>query len=126
MPTPDLTVKTSLRLPKNLHAEIEQAADAAGISVNAEMLLRLAKNPHIDSAAEVLREIRQMETYAVEAMSRQMKALWSGLDRAGMALGHVLEAMAQVPPDGTAASLKREVEFARELIDALSAHRNDK
>jgi hypothetical protein len=35
----------------------------------------------------------------------------------------VAAAMAQVPPDGSAASLKREVEFARELINALSAHR---
>lgn len=123
MPTPDQTVKTSLRLPKNLHAEIEQAAEVAGISTNAEMLLRLAKNPHVDSAAEVLREIRQMETYAVEAMNRQMKSLWSALDRAGLTLTHVLEAMAQVPPDGAAAGLKKEVEFARELIDAMSAHR---
>jgi hypothetical protein len=122
MPTPD-PVKTSLRLPKNLHAEIEQAADAAGISINAEMLLRLAKNPHVDSAAEVLREIRQIETFAVEAMNRQMKSLWSALDRAGVTLTHVLDAMAQVPPDGAASSLKKEVEFARELIDAMRAHR---
>lgn len=123
MPTPDQLVKTSLRLPKDLHAEIERAADGAGISTNAEMLLRLARNPHVDTAAEVLAEIRQMETYAVEAMNRQMKALWNALDRAGVTLDHVFEAMAQVPPDGAAATLKKEVEFARELIDAMRAHR---
>lgn len=123
MPTSDHLVKTSLRLPKDLHAEIERSADEAGISTNAEMLLRLAKNPHVDTAAEVLAEIRQMETFAVEAMNRQMKSLWGALDRAGVTFDHVLEAMAQVPPDGAAANLKKEVEFARELIEAMRAHR---
>jgi hypothetical protein len=119
----DNLVKTSLRLPRNLHAEIDKAADAAGISTNAEMLLRLARDPHVDTAARVLEHIKKTESHAVEAMSRQMAALWSALDRANATLEHVATAMAQVPPDGAAAALKKEVEFARELINALSAHR---
>lgn len=119
----DNLVKTSLRLPRALHAEIDKAADAAGISTNAEMLLRLARDPHVDTAASVLEYIKKTEGHAVEAMARQMSALWSALDRANVTLEHVAAAMTQVPPDGAAAGLKREVEFARELINALSAHR---
>jgi hypothetical protein len=119
----DNLVKTSLRLPRPLHAEIDKAADAAGISTNAEMLLRLARDPHVDTAAQVLEYIKATEGHAVDAMARQMKALWSALDRANVTLEHVAVAMAQVPPDGAAAGLKREVEFARELINALGAHR---
>jgi hypothetical protein len=119
----DNLVKTSLRLPRSLHAEIDSTADAAGISTNAEMLLRLARNPHVDTAAQVLDHINKTENRAVEAMTRHMKALWSALDRANVTLEHVAAAMAQVPPDGSAAALKREVEFALELINALSAHR---
>lgn len=119
----DNLVKTSLRLPRALHAEIDRAADAAGISTNAEMLLRLARDPHVDTAAQVIDHIKKTEAHAIDAMSRQMKALWGALDRANVTLEHVATAMAQVPPDGAAAGLKREVEFARELINALSAHR---
>lgn len=119
----DNLVKTSLRLPRPLHAEIDRAADAAGISTNAEMLLRLARDPHVDTAGEVLEHIKKTENHAVDAMARQMRALWSALDRANTTLDHVAAAMAQVPPDGAAAGLKREVEFALELIGALSAHR---
>jgi hypothetical protein len=119
----DNLVKTSLRLPRHLHAEIDKAADSAGISTNAEMLLRLARDPHVDTAGEVLEHIRKTESHAVDAMAKQMKALWGALDRANVTLEHVATAMTQVPPDGAAAGLKREVEFARELIAALSAHR---
>jgi hypothetical protein len=119
----DNLVKTSLRLPRPLHAEIDRAADAAGISTNAEMLLRLARDPHVDTAGQVIEHIRTVESHALEAMARQMKALWGALDRANITLEHVAVAMAQVPPDGNAAALKREVEFARELINALGAHR---
>jgi glucose-6-phosphate-specific signal transduction histidine kinase len=119
----DNLVKTSLRLPRALHAEIEKAADAAGISTNAEMLLRLARDPHVDTAAQVIEHIRETESHAVDAMVRQMKALWSALDRANVTLDHVAAAMAQVRPGTDAAALKGEVEFARELINALAAHR---
>jgi hypothetical protein len=119
----DNLVKTSLRLPRALHAEIEKAADAAGISTNAEMLLRLARDPHVDTAGQVIEHIRETESHAVDAMARQMKALWSALDRANVTLDHVAGAMAQVRPGTDAATLKGEVEFARELINALAAHR---
>ncbi|MFL9918849.1 hypothetical protein PQR75_26395 [Paraburkholderia fungorum] len=123
MANDDNLVKTSLRLPRQLHVEIDKAADAAGISTNAEMLLRLARDPHVDTAAQVLEHIKRTEGHAVDAMARQIKALWGALDRANSTLEHVATAMAQVPPDGSAAALKREVEFARELINALGAHR---
>lgn len=116
-------VSTSLRIPSHLHDEVKKAADKAGISTNAEMLLRLARDPHVDTAAQVLQHIGTIEKHAIDAMARQMASLWTALDRANVTLEHVSAAMAKVPPDSSAAGLKREVEFARELILALSAHR---
>lgn len=116
-------VSTSLRIPRHLHNEVKKAADKAGISTNAEMLLRLSRDPHVDTAAQVLHHIGTIEKQAIDAMSRQMESLWTALDRARETLDHVATAMAQVPPGTSAASLKKEVEFARELILALSAHR---
>lgn len=122
MPNPDLK-KYTLRIPSQLHAHLERSALAGGLSLNAEMLVRLQREHQIDVAEKMLEEIRRQHAVIDEGMQRQISVLWGALDRAKGALGKVADAMAQVPPDGSAAALKREVEFALELIEALSAHR---
>ena len=123
MPIDDDTHKTSLRLPKTLHAEIDRAAEASGISINAEMILRLARDPHVDTAALVLEEIRKRDVLATDAMAKQIGIMWGALDRADEVLEKVHRALAKAPEDSDAALLRREVEFARQLLSAIAAHR---
>jgi hypothetical protein len=123
MKTPDSAIKTSLRLPRSLHAEIEKAAAALGLSLNAEMILRLERNPHDDYAKAILDEIARRDLAVADGLRRQVTVLWTALDRANDALEKVAAAMSLVSESSDAAALKREVEFARELIGAVGAHR---
>ncbi|MGQ7937368.1 hypothetical protein [Paraburkholderia sp. D1E] len=123
MPNSEPIKKYTLRIPAQLHAHLERSALASGLSLNAEMLVRLQREHQLDAAEKIFEEIRRQHAIVADGMQRQIGVLWSALDRANGALEKVADAMAQVPPDGSAAALKREVEFALELINALSAHR---
>lgn len=123
MPKDHEPIKTSLRIPPALHAELERAADAAGLTLNAEMLVRLHHDPRADTAARLLAEIERRDVATVEGLRKQLAGVWSVLDRADGVLGEVAKAMTQVKPGSEAAALKREVEFARELIGAVSSSR---
>jgi len=123
MPTRQTTIKTSVRLPSNLHAEIEKAAEVAGLTTNGEMVFRLSHDPRSESAKAVLFEIERRDTLVTESLKKQNAALWGVIDRADTVLEQVVSAMTQVQPGSDAAALKREVEFARELIEAIRAHR---
>ncbi|WP_260854536.1 hypothetical protein [Paraburkholderia sp. BCC1884] len=119
----DTITKTSVRLPKTLHAELEKAAEAAGLTVNGEMVYRLQHDPRGESARAVLAEIEKRDEAITNSLRKQNAALWGVIDRADGVLEHVVAAMAQVKPGTDAAALKREVEFSRELINAIRAHR---
>lgn len=123
MPTPETTIKTSIRLPKALHSELERAAESAGLTVNGEMVFRMQHDPRKESAGAVLAEIEKRDASICESLRKQNAAVWSVVDRADGVLEQVVAAMAQVKPGSDAAALKREVEFARELIAAAKAHR---
>ncbi|MDQ7977168.1 hypothetical protein QYH69_07895 [Paraburkholderia sp. SARCC-3016] len=122
MPTND-TIKTSLRLPKPLHAELERVADAAGLTINAEMILRLQRDPRADHAEAIINEIRRRDEAIIDGLTRQIAVMRTALDRADDVLGRVAAAMSQVSAESEAAPLKRDVEYARELIGAVSTHR---
>jgi hypothetical protein len=123
MPTDKDIVKTSLRLPRHIHADLARGADRDGITLSAEMMFRLQHDPRENYAKAILEKLESREADLSDSLKKQIAALWGALDRANITLEHVAVAMAQVPPDGSAAALKREVEFARELINALGAHR---
>ncbi|CAL8474578.1 Arc-like DNA binding domain-containing protein [Caballeronia sp. S22] len=123
MPTSDTTTKTSVRLPKALHAELERAAEAAGLTVNGEMVYRLQHDPRREAASALLAEIEKRDLGAINSLREQNTALWNVIARADGLLEQVIAAMAQVKPGSDAAALKREVEFVRELISATKAHR---
>ncbi|MFM0002758.1 toxin-antitoxin system HicB family antitoxin [Paraburkholderia dipogonis] len=116
-------IKTSVRIPPALHSELERAAEATGLTLNAEMLVRLERDPRSDIAAKLLAEIERRDAAALDGLRKQLDAVWSVLDRADGVLGDVAAAMVQVKPGSEAAILKREVEFARELIRSARAHR---
>jgi hypothetical protein len=116
-------IKTSLRIPPALHAKLERAADAAGLTLNAEMLVRMQLDPRSDTAAKLLAEIERRDATVVDGLRKQLAAVWGVLDRTDGVLEEVVSAMTQVKPGSDAAALKREVEFIRELISAAKAHR---
>lgn len=122
MPTDD-THKTSLRLPRDLHAELQSAAAAIGVTVNAEILMRLEHNPRDNSADAILKKIESRDTDVEEGLRKQNAVLWSTVDRAEDVLKRVSLAMAKVSGEGEAAALKRDVEFALQLIAAISTSR---
>jgi hypothetical protein len=123
MQTNDQSIKTSLRIPRPLHAELERASDASGITLNAEMIVRLQHDPRDNYAKAILDQVKVRDGEIADGLRKQIAALWGALDRASSTLENVAAAMTQVPPDGNAAALKREVEFSLELIRALGAHR---
>lgn len=123
MPIDDSTIKTSLRLPRSLHAEIEAAASSLGLTLNAEMLVRLQSNPRGRGADDILKIIEGRDIAVEDGLRKQNAVLWSTVDRAEDALKRVSAAMAKVSGEGDAAVLKRDVEFALELINAITAAR---
>jgi hypothetical protein len=123
MKTPDTAIKTSIRLPRDLHAEIEKAATALGLSLNAEMILRLERNPHEDYAKAILDEIARRDQALADGLRRQIGVLWSTLERAEAVLDRVATAMSKVSGESDAATLRRDVEFVKDLIGAIAAHR---
>lgn len=72
-PTQDDYMKSSLRLPRQLHAELMAAAEYHGRSLNAEILDRLQAAPVIDLLQSLLRENAEMK-----AMIKEMHDLTSG------------------------------------------------
>lgn len=123
MPIDDTTIKTSLRLPRSLHAEIEAIATSVGLTINAEMLVRLQKNPRDNSADAILEKIQERDTAVEDGLRKQNAVLWTTVDRAEDVLKRVSTAMAKVSGEGEAAALKRDVEFALQLITAVSTSR---
>lgn len=126
MPTDDNTIKTSLRLPRSVHAELQRAATAYGLTVNAEVIARLQHDPRDISAAKILKLVEERDLAVENGLRKQNDVLWSTLDRASGVLKRVSNAMARVSGEGDAAELKREVEFALELIGAIGVARPEK
>lgn len=124
MPIEDATIKTSLRLPKSLHAEIESAARSVGLTINAEMLVRLERNPRDNAAEAILAEIERRDAAVADGLRKQNAVLWSTVDLAEDVLKRVSIAMAKVSGEGDAAALKRDVQFALQLITAVSTSRS--
>ncbi|BEU21556.1 hypothetical protein [Paraburkholderia sp. 22B1P] len=125
MPTDDTTIKTSVRLPKSLHAQLEHAAHAGGLTVNGEMVFRMQHDPRAEHASALIEMINERDAATIDHLRKQVKILWSALDRADGVLGQVAGAMTHVSPESQLAELKREVEYARQLIDTLGIARPD-
>jgi hypothetical protein len=116
-------VSTSLRLPRPLHADLDAAADRDGITLSAEMIFRLQHDPREGYAKSILEEIRRRDAGIEQLLRKQIDALWGALERADDVLERVQKAMALVDANSERAGLKKDVEFARQLIEALGAHR---
>lgn len=110
-------------MPRSLHAEIEAAGRAVGLTINAEMLIRLERNPRDNAAEAILAEIERRDAAVADGLRKQISVLWSALDRADDVLKRVATAMSKVSGEGEGAALKRDVDFALQLINAVSTSR---
>jgi|GEM_PF-3002085 len=60
MATQDEYIKTALRLPRHLHADISVSAENAGRSMNAEIIERLSKSSDMSHLHRVIEQLTQV------------------------------------------------------------------
>lgn len=121
MATQDQFVKTALRLPRPLHAEIQAAANAAGRSMNAEIIDRL-QSGSTDATAALLKRLEGSERALMESQKKQIDVLWNVLDRAEPAIVRA-EQIVQDAGEPAGSGYRTELQFLRELINTIRAHR---
>lgn len=69
-PTQQDYIKTALRLPRELHAEIQDAAERQGRTMNAEILARLQAAPITDQLATQARDIAELKRMVKELLEK--------------------------------------------------------
>ncbi|MGN6589338.1 MAG: Arc family DNA-binding protein [Sphingomicrobium sp.] len=121
MATQDHFVKTALRLPRGLHAEIQAAANAAGRSMNAEIIDRL-QSGSAEATAALLKRLEGSERALMESQRKQIDVLWNVIDRAEGAIDRA-ERMVDGANDAETSGYRTELQFLRELIETIRAHR---
>jgi hypothetical protein len=66
----DEYVKTAIRLPPELHAEVKRAAKAAGRPMNAELIARVASSQQVDLLKELLKQNAEMKAMIRELLDK--------------------------------------------------------
>lgn len=115
-------VKTALRLPRALRDEIKEAADAAGHSMNDEIIDRIRLAPEQVAATAILAKISEYEGVLRDAARKQGDALWRVIERAENVCSEVDGLLASVAHDESAAA-RKELAFLRELIETVKLQR---
>ncbi|PRX32234.1 Arc-like DNA binding dprotein [Paraburkholderia sp. BL18I3N2] len=75
MATQDEYIKTALRLPRHLHADISVSAENAGRSMNAEIIERLSKSSDMSHLHRVIEQLTQ--TMAAERQGLRIQLGWA-------------------------------------------------
>lgn len=128
-------VRTALRLPAELHAQVHAAADAAGRSFNAEIIERLVNAEHLERRLTEL--VKQMghdvaTAHQFKAERDQLRAEVERLDRevkAALALTAEQEALLRASDEQKAdlraqlAQLTKALDTARAALEPLKGER---
>ena len=61
-------IKTALRLPRDLHAKVLMSAQAAGTTLNAEMLSRIAGADEVAANKELVRQNAELKAMLREVL----------------------------------------------------------
>lgn len=124
MATQDDFVKTALRLPRSLHAEIQASAAAAGRSMNAEIIDRLQTDPEGTALAAMLDRLRGSDDELRETTKKQRDLLWNVVDRAEEVLSQTDDLMKDAEvPEGDLAAVRQSIGALRDLIAMIKAYR---
>ncbi|MGQ7939154.1 Arc family DNA-binding protein [Paraburkholderia sp. D1E] len=86
MATQDDYIKTALRLPRDLHAELTSSAQLLGRSLNAEIIERLARGTNTWEMHKVISQLTQAIEDGNNRRKRENGAILRGLDAAVEAL----------------------------------------
>jgi hypothetical protein len=116
-------IKTALRLPRGLRDEIKAAADAAGHSMNDEIIDRIRLGPEQVAATAILAKISEFDAALRDAAKKQGDALWRVIERAETVCDQADQMLAAGREPEEEASLRREVSFLRELIELVKLHK---
>lgn len=124
MATQDDFVKTALRLPRSLHARIQEAAATAGRSMNAEIIDRLQMGSGEAVMAGVLDRLRESDGELLETTRKQRDLLWNIVDRTEEVLDQTVELLRPGASTAVAGdSIRQSVAALRDLINTIKAYR---
>ncbi|WP_208454060.1 Arc family DNA-binding protein [Burkholderia gladioli] len=123
MATQDEYIKTALRLPRHLHADISVSAEKAGRSMNAEIIERLSKSSDLGHLHRVIDQLTQV-------MEGDRKDIQTRLDLARMLFEQMidaletaaLKALEQGATDEDLQRLRDEILRARSTLPVLAPH----
>ncbi|MDC6126645.1 Arc family DNA-binding protein [Burkholderia gladioli] len=121
MATQDEYIKTALRLPRHLHADISVSAENAGRSMNAEIIERLSKSSDLGHLHRVIDQLTQV-------MEGDRKDIQMRLDLARMLFEQMidaletaaLKALEQGAIDEDVHRLRDEISRARSILQVLA------
>jgi hypothetical protein len=117
-------VKTALRIPRDLHSQIQEAAAASGRSMNAEMIGRLQADVEDGALLAILDRLRESDDELLATTKKQRDLLWTVVDRTGVVLSQVEEVLQKMTlPDEDVSTLRQGIQGLNELINTLKAHR---
>jgi hypothetical protein len=116
-------VKTALRIPRSLHAQIQDAATASGRSMNAEIIDRLQRETEDVSLMAIVNRLKLSDEELLEATKKQRDLLWEITDRAEEVLRSVDEFL-EPPVRVEEAHLARgTIASLRDLIRTIKTYR---
>ncbi|MGF7131952.1 hypothetical protein P3T40_003435 [Paraburkholderia sp. EB58] len=116
-------IKTALRLPRTLRDEIKAAADAAGHSMNDEIIDRIRLGPDQVAATAILEKISEYDGALRDLAKKQGNALWRVIDRAELVCDQADHMLASGGAPEEEDALRREIAFLRELVALVKLHR---
>ncbi|KVN42253.1 Arc family DNA-binding protein [Burkholderia ubonensis] len=121
MATQDEYIKTALRLPRHLHADISVSAENAGRSMNAEIIDRLSKSSdlgHLHRVIEQLTQAMQAEKEGEKLRFDLVKLMFE------QTVEVLVEAVELAEKNGASREsiqrLQRDIENARSSIKVIS------
>jgi len=123
MATQDDFVKTALRLPRALHADIQSAALAAGRSMNAEIINRLQATVDAPAGAALLERLRASENALLETVRKQRDQLMGVVERFQLVAEGADAVLAVAAPTQEILEVRRNIEVLRAVIATISAYR---
>jgi hypothetical protein len=116
-------VKTALRIPRSLHAQIQDAATASGRSMNAEIIDRLQGEIEDGSLMAIVNRLKLSDEELLEATKKQRDLLWNITDRTEEVLKSLDEFLEPPVHLDKAASARDAIASLRDLIRTIKAYR---
>jgi hypothetical protein len=123
MATQDDFVKTALRLPRALHADIQSAALAGGRSMNAEIISRLQATVDAPAGLALLERLQASENALLETVRKQRDQLMGVVERFQVVAEGADAVLAVAKPTQEILEVRRNIEVLRAVIATINGYR---